>query len=102
MDSDCAVREQDRFMPIANVIRTMCKILPPHAKISDDAKETVQECPPPHFHLAHHPAAEFFGAVSVNGLLKDQSSNGCNQASAQAAAVANGEQQPFGQCKEQQ
>ncbi|KAI4371615.1 hypothetical protein MLD38_009943 [Melastoma candidum] len=41
---DCAVREQDRFMPIANVIRIMRKILPPHAKISDDAKETIQEC----------------------------------------------------------
>ncbi|XP_051128702.1 nuclear transcription factor Y subunit B-1-like [Andrographis paniculata] len=43
-DSECVVREQDRFMPIANVIRIMRKILPPHAKISDDAKETIQEC----------------------------------------------------------
>ncbi|KAL3519263.1 hypothetical protein ACH5RR_017412 [Cinchona calisaya] len=188
MDGKCAVREQDRFMPIANVIRIMRKILPPHAKISDDAKETVQECvsefisfitgeanercqreqrktitaedvlwamsklgfddyiepltlylnrcreldggergllrgdplgkraidsaaaasfgispyPPSHFHLAHHPAAGFFSAVPVNGLLKDPSSNGCGQASAQAAAVANGghEQPPFSQCKE--
>ncbi|TQE08632.1 hypothetical protein C1H46_005724 [Malus baccata] len=40
----CLVREQDRYMPIANVIRIMRKILPPHAKISDDAKETMQEC----------------------------------------------------------
>ncbi|KAM1156881.1 hypothetical protein ACFX13_028192 [Malus domestica] len=39
----CLVREQDRYMPIANVIRIMRKILPPHAKISDDAKETMQE-----------------------------------------------------------
>ncbi|CAL1386035.1 unnamed protein product [Linum trigynum] len=31
-------------MPIANVIRIMRKILPQHAKISDDAKETIQEC----------------------------------------------------------
>lgn len=31
-------------MPIANVIRIMRRILPPHAKISDDAKETIQEC----------------------------------------------------------
>ncbi|GFP93458.1 nuclear transcription factor y subunit b-6 [Phtheirospermum japonicum] len=31
-------------MPIANVIRIMRKTLPPHAKISDDAKETIQEC----------------------------------------------------------
>ncbi|KAL7130464.1 hypothetical protein ABFS83_13G136200 [Erythranthe nasuta] len=43
-DPECVVREQDRFMPIANVIRIMRKILPPHAKISDDAKETIQEC----------------------------------------------------------
>nr|ADD82425.2 leafy cotyledon1-like protein [Dimocarpus longan]ADK70389.1 leafy cotyledon1-like protein [Dimocarpus longan] len=43
-DNGCTVREQDRFMPIANVIRIMRKILPPHAKISDDAKETIQEC----------------------------------------------------------
>lgn len=40
----CMVREQDRFMPIANVIRIMRKVLPSHAKISDDAKETIQEC----------------------------------------------------------
>lgn len=43
-EGECTVREQDRFMPIANVIRIMRKILPPHAKISDDAKETIQEC----------------------------------------------------------
>ncbi|KAL5974367.1 hypothetical protein ACLOJK_031031 [Asimina triloba] len=43
-ESVCTVREQDRFMPIANVIRIMRKVLPTHAKISDDAKETVQEC----------------------------------------------------------
>ncbi|XP_045790932.1 nuclear transcription factor Y subunit B-9-like [Trifolium pratense] len=38
------IREQDQYMPIANVIRIMRRILPPHAKISDDAKETIQEC----------------------------------------------------------
>ncbi|XP_019052731.1 PREDICTED: nuclear transcription factor Y subunit B-1-like [Nelumbo nucifera] len=43
-DTACTVREQDRFMPIANVIRIMRKVLPTHAKISDDAKETIQEC----------------------------------------------------------
>lgn len=31
-------------MPIANVIRIMRKVLPAHAKIADDAKETIQEC----------------------------------------------------------
>nr|ABM66107.1 CCAAT-box binding factor HAP3-like protein [Selaginella davidii] len=44
-DANCSsIREQDRFMPIANVIRIMRKVLPAHAKISDDAKETIQEC----------------------------------------------------------
>ncbi|PWA64698.1 nuclear factor Y, subunit B6 [Artemisia annua] len=43
-DNECLVREQDRLMPIANVIRIMRRILPSHAKISDDAKETIQEC----------------------------------------------------------
>ncbi|KAF8096264.1 hypothetical protein N665_0313s0032 [Sinapis alba] len=43
-DECTAVREQDRFMPIANVIRIMRRILPAHAKISDDSKETIQEC----------------------------------------------------------
>ncbi|XP_044431917.1 nuclear transcription factor Y subunit B-6-like [Triticum aestivum] len=38
------VREQDRLMPIANVIRIMRRALPAHAKISDDAKEAIQEC----------------------------------------------------------
>lgn len=43
-EEECTVREQDRFMPIANVIRIMRRILPVHAKISDDSKETIQEC----------------------------------------------------------
>lgn len=37
-------REQDRFLPIANVSRIMKKALPANGKISKDAKETVQEC----------------------------------------------------------
>ena len=36
------VREQDRFLPIANISRIMKKSLPPNAKIAKDAKETVQ------------------------------------------------------------
>ncbi|XP_039035907.1 nuclear transcription factor Y subunit B-9-like [Hibiscus syriacus] len=38
------VCEQDQFMPIANVIRIMRRMLPPHAKISDGAKDAIQEC----------------------------------------------------------
>ena len=39
-----SVREQDRFLPIANISRIMKKSLPGNAKIAKDAKETVQEC----------------------------------------------------------
>lgn len=39
-----SVREQDRFLPIANISRIMKKALPTNAKIAKDAKETVQEC----------------------------------------------------------
>ncbi|XP_076907343.1 nuclear transcription factor Y subunit B-3-like [Bidens hawaiensis] len=38
------LREQDRFLPIANVSRIMKKGVPANGKISKDAKETVQEC----------------------------------------------------------
>ncbi|KAK6924145.1 Transcription termination factor, mitochondrial/chloroplastic [Dillenia turbinata] len=42
--SDSSSKEQDRFLPIANVSRIMKKSLPATAKISKEAKETVQEC----------------------------------------------------------
>lgn len=38
------VREQDRLLPIANVSRIMKKALPSSAKVSKDARETMQEC----------------------------------------------------------
>jgi len=37
-------REQDRFLPIANVARIMKGAVPDTAKISKEAKECVQEC----------------------------------------------------------
>ncbi|MEM7516835.1 MAG: histone-fold protein [Planctomycetota bacterium] len=37
-------REQDRLLPIANIARIMKQKLPANAKISKEAKETVQEC----------------------------------------------------------
>ncbi|XP_057982258.1 nuclear transcription factor Y subunit B-3-like [Malania oleifera] len=43
-NNELSPREQDRFLPIANVSRIMKKALPANAKISKDAKETVQEC----------------------------------------------------------
>ncbi|PVU87754.1 hypothetical protein BB559_005898 [Furculomyces boomerangus] len=43
-DDDIDVKEQDRYLPIANVARIMKRALPENAKISKEAKETVQEC----------------------------------------------------------
>ncbi|KAJ8899926.1 hypothetical protein K2173_019631 [Erythroxylum novogranatense] len=42
--SNSNVREQDRYLPIANISRIMKKGLPANGKIAKDAKETVQEC----------------------------------------------------------
>ncbi|KAJ4843185.1 Nuclear transcription factor Y subunit B-4 [Turnera subulata] len=36
--------EPDKLLPIANVGRIMKQILPPNAKISKEAKQTIQEC----------------------------------------------------------
>ncbi|KAI9258469.1 nuclear transcription factor Y subunit B-3 [Sporodiniella umbellata] len=41
---DIDIKEQDRFLPIANVARIMKKALPDNAKIAKEAKECVQEC----------------------------------------------------------
>ncbi|KAJ8547444.1 hypothetical protein K7X08_011030 [Anisodus acutangulus] len=42
--SEGGIKEQDRLLPIANVGRIMKHILPQKAKISKEAKETMQEC----------------------------------------------------------
>lgn len=42
--NDAPLREQDRFLPIANVARIMKKSIPKTGKIAKDAKECVQEC----------------------------------------------------------
>ncbi|XP_046357732.1 nuclear transcription factor Y subunit beta-like [Haliotis cracherodii] len=42
--TDEPLREQDRFLPIANVARIMKKSIPANGKIAKDAKECVQEC----------------------------------------------------------
>ncbi|XP_052176742.1 nuclear transcription factor Y subunit B-4-like [Diospyros lotus] len=41
---DGVIKEQDRLLPIANVGRIMKRSLPANAKISKEAKETMQEC----------------------------------------------------------
>ncbi|XP_067933691.1 uncharacterized protein [Watersipora subatra] len=42
--TDAELREQDRFLPIANVARIMKKAIPSSGKISKEAKECCQEC----------------------------------------------------------
>ena len=37
------MREQDRFLPIANISRIMRRVLPPNAKVAKEAKEAIQE-----------------------------------------------------------
>ncbi|KAK9480966.1 histone-fold-containing protein [Lipomyces japonicus] len=41
---DYEVKEQDKWLPIANVARIMKMALPENAKISKEAKECMQEC----------------------------------------------------------
>ena len=41
---DFEVKEQDKWLPIANVARIMKTALPENAKISKEAKECIQEC----------------------------------------------------------
>ncbi|PVU95269.1 hypothetical protein BB561_001923 [Smittium simulii] len=43
-DDDVDAKEQDRFLPIANIARIMKRTLPSNAKISKEAKEAIQEC----------------------------------------------------------
>ncbi len=38
------VREQDKYLPTANIARIMKKALPGNAKVAKDGKDTVQEC----------------------------------------------------------
>ncbi|KAG6460812.1 nuclear transcription factor Y subunit B-1 isoform X1 [Manduca sexta] len=38
------LREQDRFLPIANIAKIMKRAIPDNAKIAKDARECMQEC----------------------------------------------------------
>lgn len=43
-EGSSSTREQDRYLPIANIARIMKKVLPNNAKIAKEAKESIQEC----------------------------------------------------------
>ncbi|KAG9150415.1 hypothetical protein Leryth_014581 [Lithospermum erythrorhizon] len=53
--------DSNKFLPIANVTRIMKKALPAHAKMSKEAKETVQEC-----------VSEFVSYITVEAIDKCQ------------------------------
>jgi nuclear transcription Y subunit beta len=44
MYKEVEIREQDRYLPIANIARIMKKVLPANAKIAKESKESIQEC----------------------------------------------------------
>ncbi|KAK1419250.1 hypothetical protein QVD17_28414 [Tagetes erecta] len=56
--------EHEKMLPIANVGRIMKQILPPTAKISKEAKETMQEC-----------ASEFISFVTQEASEKCRKEN---------------------------
>ncbi len=43
-NSEIEIREQDRYLPIANIARIMKRVLPGNSKIAKDAKESIQAC----------------------------------------------------------
>lgn len=43
-DAAVQLREQDKWLPIANVYRIVKTALPKNAKVSREAKECIQEC----------------------------------------------------------
>ncbi|KAL2357702.1 CCAAT-binding factor complex subunit HapC [Cryomyces antarcticus] len=55
------VKEQDRWLPIANVARIMKMALPENAKIAKEAKECMQEC-----------VSEFISFITSEGAEKCQ------------------------------
>lgn len=59
LNCDYEIKEQARYLPIANVTRVMKKALPPSAKLSKEARECVQEC-----------ASEFISFVTSQAMDK--------------------------------
>jgi nuclear transcription Y subunit beta len=43
-ESGGGAKEQERFLPIANIGRIMRRGVPENGKIAKDAKESIQEC----------------------------------------------------------
>ena len=68
-DASGEVREQDRFLPIANIARIMKRALPPSAKMSQDSKQTVQVRLPPASRGSAPSHSRFAAALSELPLI---------------------------------
>jgi hypothetical protein len=66
---DGAVREQDKFLPIANISRIMKEGLPQNAKISKDAKELVQQCVSDFIVFVTSECVSIFAAIPSHTLM---------------------------------
>ncbi|XP_047333217.1 uncharacterized protein LOC124936739 [Impatiens glandulifera] len=58
----CVVLPTEPFIPVANVVRIMQRVVQTHGKIVDDMKEIVQHC-----------VSEFIGVINVEANMHCQS-----------------------------
>ncbi|KAL5280074.1 NFYB family protein [Megaselia abdita] len=58
------LREQDRFLPICNIIKIMKMTIPDNGKIAKDARECIQEC-----------VSEFISFITSEAIDKSYSEN---------------------------
>lgn len=58
------LREQDRFLPICNIIKIMKMTIPDNGKIAKDARECLQEC-----------VSEFISFITSEAIDKSYSEN---------------------------
>lgn len=63
--------DQERFLPIANVVRLMKRIMDPQAKLAKDAKECVQECTSEFISFIAAEAAEMCSQQKRKTILAD-------------------------------
>uniref|UniRef100_T1GVR4 Transcription factor CBF/NF-Y/archaeal histone domain-containing protein n=1 Tax=Megaselia scalaris TaxID=36166 RepID=T1GVR4_MEGSC len=62
--STSMLREQDRFLPICNIIKIMKMTIPDNGKIAKDARECIQEC-----------VSEFISFITSEAIDKSYSEN---------------------------
>lgn len=58
------LREQDRFLPICNIVKIMKKAIPENGKIAKDARECIQEC-----------VSEFISFITSEAIDRSHSEN---------------------------